>query len=88
MTKQSTQDQRQRRVLIGLALMFFAPLGLAFYLYYGHGTWRPGGRVNTGDLIDPARPLPALTLPLWDSGSSAATASTTCGRYGWRWIAT
>ena len=34
---------------IGLALMFFAPLGLSFYLYYGHGTWRPGGRVNAGD---------------------------------------
>ena len=70
MIKQSTRDQRQRRVLIGLALMFFAPLGLAFYLYYGHGTWRPGGRVNTGDLIDPVRPLPALTLPLWDSGNT------------------
>ena len=24
--------------LIGLALLFFAPLALAFYLYYGHGT--------------------------------------------------
>ncbi len=28
---------RHRRLLIGLALMFFAPLGLSFYLYYGHG---------------------------------------------------
>lgn len=70
MIKQSTRDQRQRRVLIGLAFMFFAPLGLAFYLYYGHGTWHPGGRVNAGDLISPARPLPALTLPLWDSGNT------------------
>ena len=26
--------------------------------------WHPGGRVNAGELIDPARPLPALTLPL------------------------
>ena len=42
----SAQDRRQRRLLIGLALLFFAPLALAFYLYYGHGTWRPGGRVN------------------------------------------
>ena len=58
---------RQRRVLIGLALLFFAPLGLAFYLYYGHGTWRPGGRVNAGELVSPARPLPALALPLWNS---------------------
>jgi hypothetical protein len=53
--------------LIGLALLFFAPLGLAFYLYYGHGAWHPGGRVNAGELVSPARPLPALALPLWSS---------------------
>jgi len=64
------RDRRQRRVLIGLALLFFAPLGLAFFLYYGHGGWLPGGRVNAGDLIDPARPLPSLTLPLWSSGNA------------------
>jgi cytochrome oxidase Cu insertion factor (SCO1/SenC/PrrC family) len=56
--------RRQRRLLIGLALLFFAPLGLSFYLYYGLGTWRPAGRVNAGALIEPARPLPALALPL------------------------
>jgi cytochrome oxidase Cu insertion factor (SCO1/SenC/PrrC family) len=50
--------------------MFFAPLGLAFYLYYGHGTWRPGGRVNAGELIEPPRPVPALTLPLMSSGAT------------------
>jgi len=71
MTKRGAEDHRQRRVLIGLALMFFAPLGLAFYLYYGHGTWHPDGRVNAGDLVDPARPLPSLMLPLWDSGNTA-----------------
>ena len=63
-------DRRQRRLLIVLALMFFAPLGLAFYLYYGHGTWHPGGHVNAGDLIQPARPLPSLNLPLWGSGTT------------------
>ena len=67
---------RQRRILIGLALLFFAPLGLAFYLYYGHGTWHPGGRVNVGDLVNPARPLPALALPLWTFGN-AGTAGIT-----------
>jgi hypothetical protein len=63
-------DRRQRRLLIVLALIFFAPLGLAFYLYYGHGTWHPGGHVNAGELIQPARPLPSLALPLWGSGTT------------------
>jgi hypothetical protein len=64
-------DRRQRRLLIGLALMFFAPLGVAFYLYYGHGGgWHPGGRVNAGDLIEPPRPLPSLALPLQSSGDT------------------
>jgi len=63
-------DRRQRRLLIALALLFFAPLGLAFYLYYGHGSWHPGGHVNAGDLVQPARPLPSLSLPLWGSGTT------------------
>jgi cytochrome oxidase Cu insertion factor (SCO1/SenC/PrrC family) len=67
----SVHDRRQRRLLIGLALMFFAPLGVAFYLYYGHEAWRPGGRVNAGDLIEPPRPLPSLALPLQSSGETA-----------------
>jgi cytochrome oxidase Cu insertion factor (SCO1/SenC/PrrC family) len=54
--------RRQRQALIGLALLFFAPLGLAFFLYYGVG-WRPGGHVNHGRLIEPPRPLPAVVLP-------------------------
>ena len=70
MTAPGPENRRQRRVLIGLALMFFAPLALAFYLYYGHGPWHPGGRVNAGDLVQPVRPLPALALPLSRSGST------------------
>jgi cytochrome oxidase Cu insertion factor (SCO1/SenC/PrrC family) len=70
MMERSAHDRRQRRLLIGLAAMFFAPLGLAFYLYYGHGTWHPGGRVNAGELINPPRPLPALALPLASSGET------------------
>ena len=68
--------RHQRRLLIALVLLFFAPLGLAFYLYYGHVSWRPGGRANHGDLIDPARPLPALALPLAAGLGAAASAST------------
>ena len=63
MTPLTAHDRRQRRILIGVALMFFAPLALSFYLYYGK-FWHPGGRVNAGELIDPARPVPALALPL------------------------
>jgi hypothetical protein len=64
-------DRRQRRLLVVLALIFFAPLGLAFYLYYGPGSWHPGGHVNAGELIQPARPLPLVALPLWGSGTTA-----------------
>ena len=52
----------QRLTLIGLGLLFIAPLGLAFYAYYGLH-WHPGRRVNHGELIDPPRPIPALALP-------------------------
>ena len=70
MTEHRAQDRRQGRLLVVLALLFFAPLGLAFYLYYGHGTWHPGGRVNAGQLVEPARPLPSLALPLLGSGNT------------------
>jgi cytochrome oxidase Cu insertion factor (SCO1/SenC/PrrC family) len=70
MTETSAQDRRQGRLLVVLALLFFAPLGVAFYLYYGHGTWHPGHRVNAGELVEPARPLPALALPLLGSGTT------------------
>jgi cytochrome oxidase Cu insertion factor (SCO1/SenC/PrrC family) len=63
----STDDplvvRRGRRQLVALAALFFVPLALAFWMYYGSGSWRPGGDVSKGDLIDPARPLPQLALP-------------------------
>ena len=71
MQRDLAHDRRQRRLLVGLALLFFAPLGVSFYLYYGPG-WRPGNRVNHGDLIDPPRPLPELSLPLADHAISGA----------------
>jgi hypothetical protein len=60
---------RQRRLLIGVALMFFAPLGFSFFLYYGYG-WHPGGHVNKGELIQPPRPLPPAALPLAGGGET------------------
>jgi len=66
----STHDKRQRRVLIGLALFFFAPLAASFFLYYGSGGWRPAHQVNRGVLVDPARPTPPLSLPLAHAAGS------------------
>jgi len=54
-----------------LALVFFAPLFFAFLLYYGM-SWRPVTHVNHGELIDPARPLPAISLVRVD-GSGTGT---------------
>ena len=67
------QQARQRRALVALGLLFLAPLALAFLLYYG-SSWRPGNRVNHGDLVDPPVPLPELALPL--AGASGAPADT------------
>jgi hypothetical protein len=76
MTAVSAHDRRQRRILFGVALMFFAPLALSFYLYYGKH-WHPGGRVNAGELIDPARPLPELALPLAAPANGTGTGAQT-----------
>jgi hypothetical protein len=48
--------------LIALAALFLLPVVAAFLLYYGAPHWRPGGRANQGELIDPPRTLPALAL--------------------------
>jgi hypothetical protein len=52
----------RRGTLLLLLLLFFAPLLLAFVLYYG-SQWRPTGRTNHGELIEPARTLPLVALP-------------------------
>jgi cytochrome oxidase Cu insertion factor (SCO1/SenC/PrrC family) len=57
------QRGRGRRQLLLLAALFFVPLALAFWLYYGGSHWRPAGSTNKGDLINPAVPLPAVALP-------------------------
>jgi hypothetical protein len=60
----SAHDRRQRRLLVALGVLFFAPLAASFYLYYGPVGWRPGSHVNRGDLINPPRPLPEVSLPI------------------------
>lgn len=59
--------QRRSRAQIWLLIaLFFAPLAAAFLLYYGPGSdsagWRPAGKTHHGDLVVPARPLPAAEL--------------------------
>lgn len=63
--------RRRRAQLVGLALFFFVPLAVSFYLYYGQTGWRPPGHVNHGVLISPARPVPPLTLPLLAGGTTS-----------------
>jgi cytochrome oxidase Cu insertion factor (SCO1/SenC/PrrC family) len=64
--------RRGRRQLLGLAALFFVPLAVAFWMYYGPTGWRPAGDASKGDLIDPARPLAAIALPTMDGGTTDA----------------
>jgi len=60
-----------RSVLVGLAALFFVPLFAAFYLYYAGG-WRPAGSTNHGELVNPARPLPAASFTHPDGAAARA----------------
>jgi cytochrome oxidase Cu insertion factor (SCO1/SenC/PrrC family) len=62
--------RRGRRQLLLLAALFFVPLAIAFWMYYGPTGWRPSGDASKGDLIDPARPLAALALATADGGQT------------------
>jgi cytochrome oxidase Cu insertion factor (SCO1/SenC/PrrC family) len=62
--------RRGRRQLLALAALFFVPLAIAFWMYYGPTGWRPAGDASKGDLIDPARPLPEIALPTMDGGTT------------------
>jgi hypothetical protein len=53
--------KKNGRPLLVLLLIFFAPLALAFWLYYG-SHWRPPLRTNHGALVEPAISLPVLPL--------------------------
>lgn len=53
---------RGRRQLLLLAALFFVPVLVAFWLYYGAEGWRPAAGTNEGELIDPAVPLPEAAL--------------------------
>jgi len=56
-----TQHKSSRRLVYWMSLAFFAPLLLAFVIYYGTG-WRPTKMSNKGDLISPIVSLPDVAL--------------------------
>ena len=76
MTTPAVATRPRRGILLLLLLLFFAPLLLAFALYYG-SDWRPTGRTNHGVLIEPARTLPLIALPLVVVTPGAAPGSDT-----------
>lgn len=74
---------KARRNLLFLASLFFVPLAISFLLYYGLD-WRPQGNTNKGDLVHPARPLPAIALTLADGTQSAPDVLQ--GKWTWVYI--
>lgn len=70
-TREQQLRRRNLRTLAALAALFFLPLVASSWLYYGTG-WRPAGRVNRGELIQPPRPLPRVELPRIALGGDTA----------------
>jgi cytochrome oxidase Cu insertion factor (SCO1/SenC/PrrC family) len=56
------ERSRQRRTLALIAVLFLLPVAASFYLYYVRTDWRPAGTTNHGELIEPPRTLPSVTL--------------------------
>lgn len=70
---QAAPPRRSRKQIWILVGAFFAPLALAFLLYYGMDI-RPHGTTNKGDLIHPAVTLPEVALPGMEDQTLAAEA--------------
>lgn len=59
---EAISQSRGRMQFLLLATLFCAPLIAAYTLYFGFPESRPRGTTNYGELVSPARPLPALPL--------------------------
>lgn len=62
MTEIPHDARRRPWPLILLALLFIGPLAAAAFVYYVTPDWRPGARVNHGELIEPPQPMPDVGL--------------------------
>ena len=62
-----------RRTLLLLALVFLGPMGIAMTLYYTGFQWRPEGSTEHGELYQPPRPLPELSLQVPGEPSGGAS---------------
>lgn len=62
MNPQAQVLRRSRQTLLLLGALFFAPFIGAWVVYHFFPDWRPTGTTNHGQLIAPARPVPALAL--------------------------
>jgi len=72
---------RNLRTILALAALFVLPVAGSFWLYYG-ASWRPAGHTNRGELIQPARPLPDVALPIV---SPAAAQQAAANVFSKRW---
>jgi cytochrome oxidase Cu insertion factor (SCO1/SenC/PrrC family) len=61
MTEPAVEKKLSRRPVYWALLAFFAPLLLAFFIYYGT-SWRPSSMSNKGDLVSPVVSLPEAAL--------------------------
>jgi hypothetical protein len=80
-TPEEALARKSRLRVLGLAALFFAPVAVAFLLYYGD-VWRPQGSTNKGDLVQPPRPLPEMSLTLADGTQSSPRVL----RGKWTWV--
>lgn len=67
----AVSSSRALRSLAIIVALFAVPLGVAYVLRDVVG-WSPAGHVNHGQLIEPARTLPEVTLPSIKGGEPVA----------------
>jgi len=78
------QVPRGRGQLLLLAALFFGPIAAATLLYFAFPQLQPQQRTNYGELITPAKPLPALKLI--DSEGKTDGVEVLHGRWTWLYL--